>query len=294
MKKKFLFWNIKRNISQNLNKIIKQIVVDYTIDVLIFAEFEQKSIDETSSKTNLTELLTELNTNTNQSFNLRFISGQKIVLLDNFQNSAFVDSKEDKRMSFCTYKINNEKLLISAVHLEDRHTFPVDTLNLLAMYHRKALDDYAIINDVKKVIVVGDFNLNPYESGIMGFSGFNAIFNKEEILYNTYGRKFSNETKSFYYNASWDAYKLNDINGTYHYDSNDLPLNPYWNLLDQVLFSPEIMNCYKEESFKIITDIPSLNIKLIKNRKNRSTGNLKTVIDKSYSDHLPIIFEVEI
>jgi exonuclease III len=291
MSKKILFWNLNK---QDVSDIIISIVNNLSIDVIILAEFNHHRASRRTLKRgiDLQKFICELNHQTKKTFKSRFISGQKIVLLDNFQNETVIASKEDKRMSFCTYEINREQFMIAGVHLRDKYSNDSHDLYSYASQHRQSLDENH--QNVKKIIVVGDFNMNPFEQGMMGFMGFNAIFSKEEILYNSQGRKFGDEFKPFYYNASWEAYNLVGSQGTYYYDESNSSLNPYWHILDQVLFSPELMDSYVTGSFNIITKVPALRIDLLREKKSKSTRNVKKIIDKQYSDHLPITFEVDI
>lgn len=286
MAKKFLFWNVNK---KNFSDLIVELVKELSIDVIILAEVLQESSSNASGKNaiNLPELKTILNNETGKQYFSRFRSGQKIVLIDSLENGQNVSTDEDKRLSSCKYNINNEEILVVGVHLRDRYTHDLSDLFDLAGQHREFIDSYKI----DKVIAIGDFNMNPYEKGIMGATGFNAIFSKEEIIYNPQ-RKFGYKNKSFYYNASWDAYKLSSPQGTYYYSDNNSSLNPYWNLLDQVLFSSSMMDAYISNSFKIITEISGE--ELLKDVTSRTTKIKKKVIDNNYSDHLPIVFEVDI
>lgn len=284
--KKFLFWNINK---KNCHKLIVKLVEDLSVDVIILAEVIQQnaSYKDPKNTINLTNLLDDLNRVNGKYYTSRFESGQKIVLIDCLGNGQNVSTDEDKRLSSCKYHINNEDILVVGVHLRDRYSHDLNDLSDLAGQHREFIDSY----NVDKVLVVGDFNMNPYEKGIMGFTGFNAIFSKEEICYNPQ-RKFGYREKPLYYNASWDAYKLPSPQGTYYYNDNNTSLNPYWNLLDQVLFSSGMMDSYVKDSFRIITEIAG--IELLKDTKSRSTGITKKVIDTNHSDHLPIMFQVDI
>lgn len=272
---KILFWNIMK---QNHADLILKLVEQEKADVILLAEAQ--AIDHIS-------LECELSKSINNKFNSRFVSGQKIKLFDNLD---YIETKsnEDKRTSSCLYNINGQKVLLVGVHLRDKYSHNPDDLYDFAGQHRELVDK----QNIKKTIIVGDFNMNPYEKGIMGANGFNAIMSSEEIEYNpvrTYGIK----EFSFYYNPSWEGYGLPFPQGTYFYESSKSGVNPYWHLLDQVLVSAEVLksNNYVKNSFKIITRIDS--ISLLKTTKSRTTGAEKLVPNKDlYSDHLPITFEM--
>ncbi|MGN7854279.1 hypothetical protein [Exiguobacterium sp. 22311] len=299
MKTKFLFWNVNR---KNMSELIISMVLNLDIDVIVLAEFPQKSksINQGSeSKESIEEFIDikeftkKLKDVTKKNFKSRFISGQKIVLIDNFENELVLSSKEDKRMSYCKYEINNKKFMITGVHLRDKYNNDVTDLYEDAHFQRLLVDTDA--EDINKIIVVGDFNMNPFEKGMMGFSGFNAIFSKEEVIYHPEGRTFFGNSKTFYYNASWEAYNYKETLGTYYYDQSSSSYNPYWNMFDQALFSADLINSYVPGSFSIINEIEALNISLLKNKRSKTSKNQKKVINsEDYSDHLPITFEVNL
>ncbi|WP_394532804.1 hypothetical protein C1N83_27965 (plasmid) [Priestia aryabhattai] len=272
---KFLFWNVN---NKNLTDLIVELVNEEAIDIVLLAE--SKEIDDIILERKLVSV-------TKKPYKSRYISGQKILLLDNLKNHI-ARLNEDKRTSSCQYLINNQDILVVGVHLRDQYSVHSEDLYDLAGQHRELIDK----QQVDKVIVIGDFNMNPYEKGIMGATGFNAIMSREEIRYNPF-RTFGYKQSKFYYNPSWDAYSLSSPNGTYHYNSNTKALNPYWHLLDQVIISADLMDCYVEKSFNIVTKIKST--ELLKKITSRSTKLENCIPDKeNYSDHLPIIFEMNI
>ncbi|RXJ02228.1 endonuclease/exonuclease/phosphatase family protein [Anaerobacillus alkaliphilus] len=284
MKKKFLFWNVKKN---NLSDTIINLAKKEVIDVIVLAEAD--SIEDTYIEKELTK---HFRTN----YNSRYISGQKIMMIDNLP--GIKKTNEDERASSCLYSINGQEILVVGVHLRSKKGYEAEDLYDFAGQHRQLIDRYGI----KKVIITGDFNMAPYEKGIMGITGFNAIMSKEEIRYNPI-RTFGYMKKSFYFNPSWDVYSsylphktytysLASPLGTYHFSSNSKAVNPYWHLLDQVLISAQLMDSYVDKSFKIITEVDSK--ELLRVQENIHKTSKRRIPDcDNYSDHLPITFEID-
>lgn len=70
-------------------------------------------------------------------------------------------------------------------------------------------------------------------------------------------------------------------------------INPYWHLLDQVLISPDLINNYVKDSFEIITTFGLTNL-LKQSNKRQGTKMKRNILDKQFSDHLPITFQLKI
>jgi hypothetical protein len=275
MRKKFLFWNLGK---KNLSHLVIELVKQESIDVVVLAETQ--SVDQIYLEKELSKLPTG-------PYKSRYISGQKIMLFDNL--AAIRTINEDARASSCLYWINNQEILLVGVHLRSKKGNDTDDLYDLAGQHRQLIDSYG----KKKVIVLGDFNMNPYEKGIMGVTGFNAILSKEEIRYNP-TRSFGYMKRSFYYNPSWEVYNSLSQKGTYHFSQNTKAVNPYWHLLDQVLVSSDLMDSYVFRSFNVITNIGGHGgTELLKKEKSKTTKIERLVPNRSkFSDHLPITFEM--
>ncbi|KQO18064.1 endonuclease/exonuclease/phosphatase family protein [Paenibacillus sp. Leaf72] len=270
---KFLFWNINH---KDHTDLLVQLVKKEKVNVLLLAEADQ--VDPAT-------LSIKLGTKVDPAFTARFVSKQKVMLFDNL-SAATPKINEDKRVSSCVYTINGSDVLVAGVHLHDKYSVDASNLYDLAGQHRRLINKY----NINKKIIVGDFNMNPYEKGIMGATGFNAIMCAEEIEYNPI-RTFGMVKSDFYYNPSWEAYSLPYPNGTYFYRSKVDSYNPYWHLLDQVLVSYELLKtkAFVNKSFKIIKKVGSID--LLKTMKSKTTGVQKLVPNKEeYSDHLPISF----
>jgi hypothetical protein len=98
-------------------------------------------------------------------------------------------------------------------------------------------------------------------------------------------RTVSNKEYHFFYNPMWGF--LGDlgrgtVSGTIYY-SPAKPIVYHWNLYDQVLIRPDLINYFNDEGLDIVTQIGPTNL-LTQGKR----------IDKKISDHLPIKFELNI
>ena len=71
--------------------------------------------------------------------------------------------------------------------------------------------------------------------------------------------------------------------GTYYYDSG-MQVNLYWNMFDQVLIRPELLDVFEVEGLRILTDAGGKSLLAGSGKPDVSIG----------SDHLPILFKLNI
>jgi hypothetical protein len=71
--------------------------------------------------------------------------------------------------------------------------------------------------------------------------------------------------------------------GTYYYERSEL-VNYYWNTFDQVMVRPDLVDRFDREGVRIMTKIGETSLLLDDGRPNK----------RDSSDHLPLLFEVEL
>jgi hypothetical protein len=69
--------------------------------------------------------------------------------------------------------------------------------------------------------------------------------------------------------------------GSYYYDRAEL-VNHYWNVFEQVMVRPDVMERCDGEEIKILTTPGDVSL-----LRNDGTPN-----SKDFSDHLPLLFEI--
>ncbi|MGD1917680.1 MAG: hypothetical protein ACFCAD_01620 [Pleurocapsa sp.] len=131
-----------------------------------------------------------------------------------------------------------------------------------------------------RTLVIGDFNMNPFETGMVSAGGFHAVMDRNEAVKSS--RKVQGKECKYFYNPMWRVMgnDTNDCLGSYYYRGGRLSY--FWNTFDQVLLRPSLLDYFKSEDVSIISSIGSQS--LIKNNK----------IDQSFSDHLPILIKLDI
>jgi|GEM_PF-4274945 len=136
---------------------------------------------------------------------------------------------------------------------------------------------------VNHSLVLGDFNSNPYDRGIVSAEGFHAIPDGAEVE-SRGERMIDGEKYSYHYNPMWNFLgdKTAGPPGTLYYRESG-SFQQQWHLFDQVMLSRGLLSHFDLDSVRIAEckylDLIRPNGRIRGNRKN----------DKP--DHLPIILE---
>jgi hypothetical protein len=264
----FLFWNLAKKAPVSL---IGQACRDHNVDILILAELEISTND----------LLMELNSNGE----FRFFQQEKVPsavtfflrLPRNSINPVF----DNGRISIqsITPPIGAH-LIVAACHLPSKlHADDEDqSYNLRRL--RREIDAAERKAGHQNTMVIGDFNLNPFEHGLRAVDGLHAVMDKR--IAQRKPRIVQGEDWSYFYNPMWS--RLGDESlgppGTYFHSPSGVT-DPYWHTLDQLLLRPGLLPYYQGKNLRVLTEIGSRSL----------LGAIGP--DKSISDHLPLLIKLD-
>lgn len=265
------FWNINK---RNRQGLIGDLVREYEVDIVALAECE---IDEG-------KLLYRLNIGQERKYYPIDIIPSRVKIYSRYDAERFEPIKDSggiivRHLSL----IGSEGILLVAVHLPSKS-------------HRREVEQYINTTEVAKevasaerivghrrTIIFGDFNMNPFEIGMIGAGAMNAVMDRR--IAEKGSRVVSGKRYSFFYNPMWG--KMGDVEditpGTYYYNSGT-ELCMFWNMFDQVIVRPELLKDFDSKKLKIVTQVGE------KSLVSESGIPRKSVA----SDHLPILFEVRI
>jgi len=170
-----------------------------------------------------------------------------------------------------------DSLLIAGVHL--RSKLRQDSQDQFYSTIRLIRDIMEAENRIghSRTVVIGDFNMNPYEPAMVSSEGMHAVADRR--IAQRVSRTVNQELKSFFYNPMWNT--LGDDNrrppGTFYFDTGTY-LNYYWNAFDQVLIRPSILRRLPRSGVSIVTTLGDKSILTASGRPSTAQG----------SDHLPI------
>lgn len=270
---RLLFWNTAR---LNNAALLATLAKEHTADLLILAE----------PGTHLTHLLTELNTGEASQFFPDASPGlsDRLQIFYRYDPSAvrIVQDTFDIAIRNVAPPIHSSILLVAA-HLSSKLYLTSEDQLISAPRFARIIEDAEKVVGHTRSIVVGDFNMNPFEPAMVGAAGLHAVMDRKVALRST--RSVKGEDYRFFYNPMWNL--LGDRNqspGSYYYDSGSY-VNYFWNIFDQVLLRPDLLPKFSpEKDVRILTSINGTQL----TRQNNGRP------DVGISDHLPILLNLEL
>lgn len=259
----FFFWNLAgRPLIGELAAAVKE----HEVDILILAE------SSLSSEQILSTIPTLSEPETYSKKILIYTTGDPSRMLP-----AFDDPGRRLTIRRLTFKSCAE-ILVAAVHFYDKRNWSDD--DQLAEATNLARDIVGIEEKFghARTLLVGDLNMNPFDKAVVAAAGLHGVMARGIARERT--RIVSARKYRFFYNPMWKF--LGDRGpsppGTYYY-RQAVQVVYFWNILDQVLVRPDLMEAL-------------MDIRIIDNVAGRSL--LDAEGRPSASDHLPLLFRLRL
>lgn len=279
---KVLFWNINRK--SGFEDTICEILNKENIDILLLAEamnIDDKKI-ETKSK------LRKVNsTNPRDQIHLtpRFYStnyGFKLTHYHTVQNT--------KRLVFSMLKIPYHKeILLGGIHFPSKLEYNGQTQTDIANSYTNWLLNTEGRAKNKRTILFGDFNMNPFEIGMIGPKTFNATLTNN--LAKQGKRTFQRDKFDYFYNPMWNFMGdikhtdgTNKLPGSYYFYTTINSEATFWNVFDNVICRSKALQYLDLSSINYLMKSGKHNFVNIDKNHNYSIDEIH------YSDHLPLFF----
>ena len=266
----FLFWNIAK---RELSREIVDLVRENQVDVLMLAE---STLDPQG-------LAAALRAECSDGY--RYCPGlcKYIHIYSSLPDPNITVLREGRRHTLRSFAFPDaSSMTLGVVHLPSQRECNRDTLkggcNDLAMEVCRVEDDVA---KHRRTILVGDFNLNPFDGGLVGARALNAVMSREVAMQRE--RQHQSARRRYFYNPTWNLLGDRDarLPGTfYRQDGNDECY--YWNLLDQVLLRPEVLDIFDHDSLRVVETVGTIALA-------KPGGGVRK---PSVSDHLPLFFRL--
>jgi hypothetical protein len=260
------FWNVNAKVSPKTIAVLAQ---EWDVDILILAE----------NATDRFEILRLLNEDTDRLYFADLGESDRLTIFTAFEPEPLCLMGDRPSAAVRHYRLNpGESFLVVAAHLASKlWAKPEDQI-----FHAVGLGQ-----DIReaegrvghsRTIVIGDLNMNPFESGMVGAGGLHGVMDRRIALAGS--RKVQGKDHMFFYNPMWS--KFGDAGpeppGTYFRNKGE-DVNYFWNMFDQVLVRPALLGSLSTDSVSIVTRVGDLALLTARGRPNSMVG----------SDHLPII-----
>jgi hypothetical protein len=260
----FLFWNLDR---KPLATEVASLVGRHRVDVLLLAE---NAIPEA-------KLTNEIRRRTGRSL----VPDRTCRAVHIFTGDGIVRRPVLDRGRLAIRALvgrAGREILLVAAHLPSKLWFsPDDQATLCPEYVRDIRDAEQTAGHMRTV-VVGDLNMNPFEAGMVAMNGFHAVTDrrvaargKRAVL----GREYP-----FFYNPMWRFFGDRERPPGTYYKAQSKPIAYFWHMLDQVLVRPQALRLFDHDALRILT----------RSGRTRLVDGGKP----SLSDHLPILFELDL
>lgn len=271
------FWNLN---NKDLSDLLGVFVIENDIDILYLAEAEPDTIAAFIKKTNAI-----LNGN---EFHQMVCSKDKLIILSRFKKAVF----EDKSSVYRTSRMIAHKLKIPAIielniigiHFHSKNNWTDVSLAMECATVANAIHQVEVDSQQTNTILIGDFNMNPFEAGMIAANGLHAISELEYASKKDKGREIDNIHYPYFYNPMWNFFGDYQIPyGTYYHRTAG-NVSYEWHIFDQVLVRPSLKKYLGKNYVQIITKIGT---ESLLNSLNRPDKN-------DYSDHLPITLTLKL
>ena len=264
---RLLFWNLRRNL--RMIDLLAELTFDRRIDVVVTAEEPELAVDVAQLLSSRCEC----------TFRPRFGKFNKRVRIYARQTvTVHPPIAESHYMLVCPLTVDNKpELLVAAMHGISKLEAELVDLNEEACVAAALMRDAEVRRKHRRTILVGDFNLNPFDEGMAKARGFYGVMARADAEREV--QVLKRNSYPLFYNPMWS--RMGDLSpgpaGTY-YRKQTSHLAHYWHTYDQVLVRAPIAACFDVGSFEVVTRIGKVD--LLKNTvPNVEEG----------SDHLPVV-----
>jgi len=267
----FLFWNIN---GSNVQDLLASLADEHRVDIIILAECEIPA----------RVLLATLNQSAKEIFHLPEGRRTKITILSRFSRQFLTTKFETERYSIRRLNLpERPEILLSAIHFPSKLYFSEESQLIESTELAKRISEVESEVGHRRTLLVGDFNMNPYEKGLVSAGALHATMSRRVAQRKT--RTVQGNEYRFFYNPMWGHLGDKTVAppGTYYYERAE-HVNYFWNAFDQVLIRPELIDSFPVENLRILTAAGGTSLV-------SETG----IPEKNLaSDHLPLVFTLDV
>ena len=271
------FWNLDK---KELSDLMIDFVIEWDIDLLFLAE--------ATPETTAAFLRKSKSTIKGDGFRQIACRKDKVILLSRFNDTLFEDKSslyQSQRMVAYKLKIPSVGALnIIGLHFHSKKNWSDISL---AMECATLANNIAVVENncaCNDTILIGDFNMNPFESGMVAANGLHSVIDLDYAVGKSNGREIDNIHYPYFYNPMWNFFgDHKQPLGTY-YNRASGNVSYEWHIFDQILIRPSLKKYLFNDYIKIVTRIGTKSLLNSLRRPDRS----------DCSDHLPITITLKL
>jgi hypothetical protein len=266
----FLFWNLKE---RPITDLVCSLCANRQVDVAVFAECgvpPSEFAERISNLTGITYRVTD-----SQSHRLVVLVNESAVECSEFYVNA------TGRLSLKSVQAGSVRFVLAVVHLKSEVGWNESELSDEACAVADDLRSALALRPKSGLCVVGDFNMQPFERGMVVHKGFFSFMARSSLsaeLRTIQGREYRP-----LYNPMWGCFgdRTPGPAGTF-FRRDASPVCYDWHIVDQVLFSAELLP-FLANLGEIVERVGDVSL-IDRNDRPSNFG----------SDHLPIMFTLDV
>ncbi len=267
---KILFWNLAR---KNLLQEVVYLGHSSEIDILVLAE-SQLSNDEIEVALNH-----DIDSQYCGVYNELSSPHLRFFVRDSIESIQAVRDEGRTAIRRITPALGADFLLV-ALHFPSKRYRTEDDQQAKARIISNLIREAEAEIGHSRTLVIGDFNMSPFDKGMVSADGFHAVITQE--IAQKRSRKVDATDRPYFYNPMWG--RMGDFSpgspGTYYYRQDSGYISYFWYTFDQVLLRPDLLVFFSQDDLRVITTIGEENL-LVNGR-----------ISTAFSDHLPILIQL--
>jgi hypothetical protein len=266
------FWNVFR---KNLASEVACLCTEYSLDIIIIAESGIRDSD----------FLMRVNCSSGGTFHRVVSISNKIVMYSRYPVGRVVQIADEGGVAVS--KIIppvGPDILCVAAHLPSKMHLDAVDHSMISVRLREMIDSVELRLGHKRTIVIGDFNMNPFEDGVVAADGLHAIADRRTV--SRLSRIVRERQCSYFYNPMWRQFGGVDGAppfGTYYYQGST-QICYFWNIFDQILLRPAFLEVFKDKDATIVSTIAGTSLLTEDGLPDKGR----------FSDHLPIIVNINV
>lgn len=276
-----LFWNINGKSQSPVFQALAQEIKAAPIEIVLLAECDSDMPAE-----QVAHCLTDQSGVTYRCATSR-PGGSKVLVFTSLAEEDLSFERNSKSGRLAVYRLwcGNIDFLIATVHLTSEQHQTDGGHNDLAGEECREFREFEEKYNHKRSLVIGDFNLDPYDPGMTSAVNFNAVMTRrlaDKIEHQVSFREYLR-----FYNPMWSMFgdhkSSKEPPGTFYYSSGGAR-GAYWHIFDQALFRGPALREFAALDISILSHLGIVSLLTESEIPNQTV----------FSDHLPIRVRFEV
>lgn len=260
---KILFWNLNRCDRRGL---VCAAVNAESADVVVLIENKVPALDTLSA----------IQDHVSFDFSLPDAIPGRFQVFSRATDYDLSEIYSGDRVSIRRFKFSGVELLLGVVHVVDKRNFDDSRQSVQAVLLADEIRRVEQQCKHERTIVIGDFNMNPFDEAMNIAAGMNAMMTAKCVKRRH--RTVQKLKYPFFYNPMWGLFGDRTIGpaGTF-YNASGSRGTFGWNMLDQVLLRPDAIELFA--NVEILSTAGATSLETAQTRP----------ASKRASDHLPVV-----